>query len=470
MVVTAYVLRVDDLSELLTKAAQAAADFRAGVSDRPAAYPADRATLIDALGGPLPAEPQAPGAVIDDLIKGAERGIVATAGPRFFGFVIGGALPAASAADILAIGWDQPAFNAVLSPASSVVEECAGGWLKELLGIPASASCGFVTGAQEANTVGLAAARLHQFSVAGWNVQSDGLQGGPRVRIVASVERHATIDRSVRLLGLGDSTIESVAADANGAIDVDDLRAVLESGPTGDGSPTIVCLQAGNVNTGACDDLRAACGIVHEYGGWAHVDGAFGLWAAASSATRHLVDGVELADSWGCDGHKWLNVPYDSAFAFCSRPDVHGAAASYNASYLVGTGVGAPQMSDLTLESSRRARGFAVWAALRELGRDGVSELVDRCCRLARRFADGLAAGGLEIANDVVLNQVLVGFGDDERTARVTEAIQRDGTCWMGGTVWQGRRLMRISVSNWSTTEDDVDRSIATILRIAAEN
>ena len=231
-----------------------------------------------------------------------------------------------------------------------------------------------------------------------------------------------------------------------------------------------MCLQAGNVNTGACDDLRAACAIAREHGAWVHVDGAFGLWAAASPARAHLVDGVELADSWACDGHKWLNLPYDCGFAFCARPAVHAAAVSYTAAYLTGSGSGVPALSDLTLESSRRARGFGAWAALRQLGANGVAELVERCCVLAPRFADGLAAGGAEIANDVVLNQVLVGFGDDARTDRVIEAVQREGTCWLGGTSWRGCRYLRVSVSNFSTTAHDVDRSVAAVLRCAARN
>ena len=283
--------------------------------------------------------------------------------------------------------------------------------------------------------------------------------------MVASVERHATIDRSLRLLGFGSAVVEPVAADRNGAIDVEDLRRVLAAGPAG---PTIVCLQAGNVNTGACDDLRAGCAAAHDRGAWVHVDGAFGLWAAASPARADLVDGVELADSWACDGHKWLNLPYDCGFALCAHPAVHVAALSYAASYLTGSGSAVPAPSDLTLESSRRARGFAAWAALRQLGAHGLAELVERCCVLATRFADGLAAGGVEIANDVVLNQVLARFGDDARTDRVIDAVQRDGTCWMGGTTWRGRRYMRISVSNADTTESDVDRSVAAVLRVAA--
>jgi glutamate/tyrosine decarboxylase-like PLP-dependent enzyme len=332
-----------------------------------------------------------------------------------------------------------------------------------LLGIPRGASVGFVTGAQAANTVGLATGRHAVLAEAGWDVERDGLWGAPKVRVVASAERHATVDRSLRLLGFGGGIVEPVAVDANGAIDVGDLRRVLHGAPSG---PTLVCLQAGNVNTGACDNLRAACAVVREHGGWIHVDGAFGLWAAASPTTRGQVDGIELADSWACDGHKWLNVPYDSGFVFSAHPADHAAAASYTAAYLVGAGAVASP-SDYVLESSRRARGFAVWAALRELGRDGVADLVDRCCRHARRFADGLRAGGAEVLNDVVLNQVLVGFGADARTDAVIDAVQRDGTCWLGGTSWRGRRLMRISVSNWSTTPADVDRSVAAILSCA---
>lgn len=454
------------MQSLLQRAATAGADYRATLAERPITAAADLDALRKALGGPLPQGSTPPAEVLEDLIRGAEPGLVATAGPRFFGFVIGGALPAATAADALASGWDQCAFNPVLSPAATVAEEVAGGWLKDLLGLPASVSVGFVTGGQAANTVGLVAGRHHVLAEAGWDVERDGLAGAPRVRVVAGVERHATIDRSLRLLGFGSAIVEPVAADANGAIDTADLEGVLAAGPQG---PTIVCLQAGNVNTGAFDNLRLACEIAHRRGAWVHVDGAFGLWAAANPSTRHLVDGIELADSWGCDGHKWLNVPYDSGFVFCARPDVHVAAASYTASYLTGSGGGDAGRSDFTLESSRRARGFAAWAALKELGRDGVADLIERNCQQARRFADSLAAGGAEVANDVVLNQVLVSFGDDARTDAVIDAIQRDGTCWMGGTTWRGRRYMRIAVSNYSTTEADVDRSVAAILRLAAQ-
>ncbi|MBB5113934.1 pyridoxal phosphate-dependent decarboxylase family protein [Micromonospora echinospora] len=454
---------MDELRHLLRRAADHAADYRLSLPDRPVGVPVDQTALTEAFAVPLPDAPTPPEQVLAELVAAAEPGLVATAGPRYFGFVVGGASPAATAADMLAVGWDQLAFNAVTSPAAVAAETAAGTWLKDLLGIPATASVGFVTGAQAANTAGLAAARHQVLADAGWDVERRGLIGAPTVRVYAGAERHATIDRSLRLLGLGTDALHAVPTGPQGAVDPDALAAALrDAGP----GPTIVCLQAGNVNTGACDDLRRACDLVHRYGGWAHVDGAFGLWAAASPATRHLVDGLENADSWACDGHKWLNLPYDSAFAFCARPDAHAAAMSLAAAYLVGSG-GVPAGADLTAESSRRARGFAVWAALRELGRDGVAALVERCCALARRFADGLAEAGFEVVNDVVLNQVLVGFGDDARTDRVVAAAQADGTCWVGGTTWRGRRLMRISVSNATTTEADVDRSVAAIARLA---
>jgi glutamate/tyrosine decarboxylase-like PLP-dependent enzyme len=285
---------------------------------------------------------------------------------------------------------------------------------------------------------------------------------------VASEERHATIDRSLRLLGIGAGAVEPVATDANGATDPQALARVLDAGPE---APTIVCVQAGNVNTGACDDLVAACDAAHRHGAWVHVDGAFGLWASVSPSTKHLVTGIERADSWGVDGHKWLNVPYDSGYVFCADAQAHAASMSYTAAYLAGHGEGLVRApSDYVPESSRRARGFATWAALRELGRRGLAELVDRCCSLARRFGDQLVRmDGVEVANDIVLNQVLVRFASDERTDRLIEAVQREGTCWMGGTTWRGRRYMRISVSNWSTTEADVDRSVAAIERLLAK-
>jgi glutamate/tyrosine decarboxylase-like PLP-dependent enzyme len=459
---------VTSLRDLLVEAAARAAGYREEVGER-AVFPPGldldelRASLGDLESAPTPA-PE----VVRQLTEAVDPGLVGTSGPRYFGFVVGGALDAATAADVLAVGWDQPAFNVATSPAAAVVEDVAGTWLKDLLGLPGDASFGFVTGGQGANTVALAAARQHVLAQAGWDVERRGLAGGPAVRVVASQERHATIDRTLRLLGLGAEVVEPVAAGRQGEIDVADLGKVLNAGPEG---PTIVCLQAGNVNTGAIDDLSAGTAVAHEHGAWVHVDGAFGLWAAASPTTRHLSAGVETADSWATDGHKWLNVPYDSGYVFCAHPEAHAAAMSFTAAYLTGHGQRELRTpADFVPESSRRARGFATWAALRELGRDGVAALVERCCAHARRFADRLgAADGVDIANDVVLNQVLVGFGDDDRTGRIVRAVQASGECWMGDTTWHGRRLMRISVSNWRTTEEDVDRSVAAILEAASK-
>jgi glutamate/tyrosine decarboxylase-like PLP-dependent enzyme len=442
------------------------ADYRDAVGGRAVAPPVDPDDLRAALGGPLADEGTDPGSVIEQLAAAVEPALVGTAGPRYFGYVIGGSLDAATAADMLATGWDQVAFNATTSPAAALVEEVAGDWLKQALGLPADASFGLVTGGQGANTVGLAAARHRVLARAGWDVEERGLTGAPRIRVVAGEERHGTVDRSLRLLGIGAGAVVPVATDPNGAVDVGALGRALEEDAD---TPTIVCAQAGNVNTGAFDDLTAACEAAHARGAWVHVDGAFGLWAAASPSTRHLVTGIERADSWGVDGHKWLNVPYDTGYVFCADAEAHAAAMSYTAAYLAGHGEGGIRTpGDYVPESSRRARGFATWAALRELGRQGLADLVDRCCSLARRF--GVVLGqmdGVEIGNDVVLNQVLVSFGSDERTDRLVDAVQRDGTCWMGGTTWRGRRYMRISVSNWSTTEDDVNRSVGAIERLA---
>lgn len=452
-----------DLEALFVRAARAAAEHRDTVVDRPIA-PGTREDAWAAFDGELPAGPTPPEQVLDDLLAAADGSLVGTVGPRYFGFVIGGASPASSAADIVATGWDQNGFNPLMSPAAEAAERTAGGWVKDLLGLPDGASVGFVTGAQSANTVGLAVGRHRVLEDAGWDVERDGLIGAPRVRVVTGAERHATIDRSLRLLGLGTASVVPVATDAQGAVDVSGLAAALHAAS---GEPTIVCLQAGNVNTGASDDFATAIPLARERGAWVHVDGAFGLWAAASPSYAGLVDGVEGADSWATDAHKWLNVPYDSGLAIVADAAAHGRTMSYSADYLAGSGRTDFSLGDLVPDSSRRARGFAVWAALRELGRSGVADLVDRCCALARRMADLLAAGGATIHNDVVLNQVLVGFGDLSLTDAVIEEVQRDGTCWLGGTTWHGRRRIRVSVSNWSTTEADIDASAEAVLAAA---
>ena len=458
-----------NLGHALRRTAERVADFRAGVGERPVAPDFDADRLRDALGDRLPETGADPDAVIEQLAAAVEPALTANVGPRYFGFVVGGALDAATCADVLAIGWDQMSFNATSSPASAVVEEVVGAWLKEAFGLPPDASFGIGTGAQGGNTIGLAAARHRVLERAGWDVEARGLTGAPAIRVVANEERHGTVDRALRLLGIGAAAVRPVAADANGGLDPTALEQVLGEGDAE--APTIVCVQAGNVNTGACDDIAAAAEVARAHSAWLHVDGAFGLWAAVSPSKRQLVSGIERADSWAVDGHKWLNVPYDTGFVFCADGEAHAAAMSYTAAYLEGQGQGGLRSpSDFVLESSRRARGFAAWAALRELGRSGLAELVDRCCTLAGRFGEQLAAiDDVEIGNEIVLNQVLASFGSDERTDALIDAVQRDGTCWMGGTTWHGRRYMRISVSNWSTTEDDVDRSVAAISRLLGE-
>jgi glutamate/tyrosine decarboxylase-like PLP-dependent enzyme len=453
----------------LAEAHDNALAYLRGLPARPVGSTASRAELRAALGGPLPEAPEDPRKVVADLAAAAEPGLVATPSGRFFGFVVGGVTPAALAADWLTAAWDQNAGLHVLAPAAAVVEEVAGGWLAELFGLPAGVSVGFVTGVQLAHVTALAAARHDVLRRAGWDVEADGLVGAPRVRVLAGRQRHGTIDRALRFLGLGSAAIVPVDADDQGRMRPAALRSALGQGS----GPAIVCAQVGNVNTGAVDPVGELCDLAHAHGAWAHVDGAFGLWAAASPRLRHLVAGVERADSWASDAHKWLNVPYDSGLVLCAHPEAHRAAMGVRASYLIHGTEGERDALDYNPEFSRRARGFAVYAALRALGRQGVAALVERCCELARRFAGQLAAcEGVEVLNQVVLNQVVVRFladdGDhDAHTRRVVERVQQDGTCWMSGTTWQGRAAMRVSVSNWTTDEADVDRSVAAILRCA---
>ena len=448
----------DDVLDLAAARAQA---YQAGLRERRVAAAAGAAELHALIGGPLPDGPTDPTAAVTALADALDAGSVATAGPRYFGFVVGGAMPATIAADWLTSGVDANAAAYVLGPAASVVEQVASTWLLDVLGLPADASVGFTTGAMMANFTGLAAARHHVLAKSGWDVERDGLQGAPRMHVVVGAERHVSIESALRLLGLGHGTVHEVAADEQGRMRPDALRDVL----AGCDGPTIVCTQVGNVNSGAFDPVGEICELAHARDAWVHVDGAFGLWAAASPALRHLVDGVERADSWTTDAHKWLNVPYDSGLAIVAHPDAHRAPMRLSASYLVHELDGQRDNSDYVPEMSRRARGLPVWAALRTLGRSGIADLVERCCAHARRFAVSLnAIEGVEILNDVVLNQVVVRFGDsDDVTRRVIAAAQAEGTCWFGGTVWRGVAAARISVSNWSTTEADVDASVAAI-------
>ena len=455
-----------DTSALLRHTAERSIDYLDGVAERPVGRPVAAAGLRAALGdGPLAARGEDPQAVIDALVDGADRGLVASAGPRYFGFVIGGSLPAALAADWLTSVWDQNAFSYVSSPAASVIEEIAGRWVREVLGIPEGASVGFTTGATTSNMIGLAAARNAVLARAGWDVEANGLIGAPPIRILVGDEVHASALRALRFVGLGSDIAERIPVDDQGAIRADAAAEML-SGTSG---PAIVLAQAGNVNTGAVDPLDAIVTAAHAVGAWVHVDGAFGLWAAASPAYRGLLAGVEGADSLAMDCHKWLNVPYDCGFVAVADRAAHYGAGRMTAAYLLPAPDGDLDPFQWVPEASRRGRATPVYAALRSLGRDGVAELVDRCCALARRMADRLGKEpGIENLNDVVLNQVLVRFGDsDERTRTVIAAVQEDGTCWAGATSWHGVAAMRISVSSWATTEADIDRSADAIIRCA---
>jgi glutamate/tyrosine decarboxylase-like PLP-dependent enzyme len=451
--------------DLLHATARHAAGFFDSLGERPI-FPRTTAEELRArLGGPLPEGPIDAETVVEELAAAAEPGVVANPSGRYFGFVIGGSVPAALAADWLTSAWDQNAGLYVSGPAAAVVEEVCVGWLRELLALPEGVSAAFVTGCQMAHVTALAAARLHVLGAAGWDVNGDGLAGSPPIRVLAGDLRHVTVDRALSLLGVGASSVVAIPTDDRCRMRPDALRAALASG---DG-PTIVVAQAGEVNTGAFDPLEEIADACEEASAWLHVDAAFGLWAAATPRLAHLVAGSERADSWATDAHKWLNVPYDSGIAFCAHPDTHRAAISVHASYLVHGEEGGPRdQMDWTPEFSRRARGFPIYAAIRSLGRSGIATMVERCCEHARRFAELLSDGGAEVMNEVVLNQVLFRFGDGASTDAVIDRVVRDGTCFLSGTTFRGVRAMRISVSNWQTSDDDVERSVEAILRAAA--
>ena len=446
-----------DVRALLQRTAELAADFLDSLDDRPVFPRASVEELRAALRVPLQAAPLDPAQVVEELAAAADPGLVAMPSGRYFGFVIGGGLPAALAADWLTAAWDQNAGLYVGGPSASVAEQVVREWVCDLLGLPEHASIGFVTGTQMGSVTALAAARFRVLERAGWDVARDGLAGGPRVRVLAGEKRHVTIDRALRLLGLAAPT--TVAADEQGRMQPDALRAALEAVA----GPTIVCAQAGEVNTGAFDPFEEIAAATTEHGAWLHVDGAFGLWAAASPRFRRLATGVERAQSWITDAHKWLNVPYDSALVLCSDVEAHRAAMTISASYLIQDDARVVRdQVDWVPEFSRRARGFAVYAALRSLGREGLAQLVERTCDCARRFADEIVAlPGVELLNDVVLNQVLFRFETDEQTDEVLRTVQTAGEVWMSGTTWDGRRAIRISVSNWQTTEEEIELALA---------
>jgi glutamate/tyrosine decarboxylase-like PLP-dependent enzyme len=447
----------DGWNDLLGETSRRAARYLNGLEERPV-FPTPAALEgLARFDEPLPEAPSDPRETLALLDEAGSPAAVASAGGRYFGFVIGGSLPATLAANWLAGAWDQNAGPAAASPGAAKLETVALHWLLELFGLPAEAGGGFVTGATMANFSGLAAARRAVLRPLGWDVEAQGLFGAPPINVIVGDEVHTSLLKALSLLGLGRERVVRVPVDGQGRMRPDALPSI-----TG---PTIVCIQAGNVNTGAFDPAGEICRIAHESGAWVHVDGAFGLWAAAAPARAHLVAGLERADSWATDAHKWLNVPYDCGLVFCRRAaDLRAALTHTSAAYLVEAEQREPM--EYTPEMSRRPRGVEVWAALRSLGRSGLADLVEQCCQHARRFAEGLAAAGYAVLNQVELNQVLVSFGADEQTQRVIQAVQQDGTCWCGGTVWQGRRAMRISVSSWATTEADVEQSLEAILRL----
>jgi glutamate/tyrosine decarboxylase-like PLP-dependent enzyme len=455
----------DDERKVLGRVLEEATGFLGGLSSRRVAARSDVDGVANALRRPLPEEGAEPLAVIEELITCAEPGVLATPSGRFFGWVIGGTVPAALAADWLTSTWDQNAGLLASSPAAAGAEWVTSEWLLDLLGLPGKSAVGFVTGAMMANFTCLAAARHEVLRRAAWNVERDGLHGAPGVTVIVGEERHETVDVALRLLGLGEGHSIVVPADDQGRLRLDALADALQQSGT---NPLIVCLQAGNVHSGAFDPIGAAVDLAHRHGAWVHVDGAFGLWAAASAKYRSLVAGVDRADSWATDAHKTLNVPYDSGLAIVADAEAMYAAMGVHAAYLIQDE--RPDPLSTVPEFSRRARGFTVWAALRSLGRHGVAEMVERFCAHARRFAGGLAEmDGVRVVNDVVFTQVCVSFGTDEVTREAAARLLKEGTAWMTPSTWHGQAVLRISISNWRTTEEDVDRSLAAVRRMLAE-
>lgn len=448
------------MRNLLQTTATRAIDYLEGLDTRSVAPTAEAIARLDRFDEPLPDHLTDPETVLQLLDEIGSPATIGMAGARFFGFVIGGSLPAALAANWLASAWDQNSALYRVTPGTARLEQIALGWLLDVLHLPATAGGAFVSGATAANFTALAAARHTVLSRAGWDVEGQGLFGAPPITVVIGAEAHPTLFKALGLLGLGRQRVIKIPVDHQGRMRPEALPPLA--------GPTIICAQAGNINTGAFDPIREVSAYARQIGAWLHVDGAFGLWALATPSLAHLTRGLERADSWATDAHKWLNVPYDSGLAFVREAEALRAAMAVAADYLP-TVTAQRNPSDYTPELSRRGRGVEVWAALRSLGRSGLADLIERNCCYAQRFAEGFDAAGYEVLNDVVLNQVLVSFGDAATTNRVIADIQADGTCWAGGTVWQGQTAMRISVSSWATTGADVERSLEVMLRIAAK-
>lgn len=450
--------------DLLHRAAGHVETYLDTVADRPVRATETSAELRAILGAPLADDGEDPAGVLEALAGAGREGTVATQGPRFFGFVTGGSLPVATAADWLVSGWDQNAAGYVMSPLVAVIEEITGEWIRDIGGLPGAWSAGFTSGDTMANFTALAAARHHLLQAEGWDVEADGLFGAPPIEVLVSAESHYSITTSLRMLGLGGSRVRRIAADRQGRMRADALADALRE----TNGPCLVCAQAGNVNTGSFDPLEPIADAATERAAWLHVDAAFGYWAAAVPEMKHLTAGIGRADSVASDAHKWLNVPYDCGVVLCAHPESHRRAMTLGASYILESPA-ERDCREYVPEESRRGRSVPVYAVLRSLGRRRLAELVARCCRHARRFAEGLSRAGCEILNEVELNVVMVSFGEPGTTRRVIERIQEDGTCWCGGTEWQGRTAMRICVSSWITTDEDVERSLDTMLRIVAD-
>lgn len=445
------------MKKFLEQVASYSVEYLSSLKERRVGPSEEDLKLLSKLDLPLQDESIDAGEVIELLNEVGSRTTVASNGGRYFGFVIGGSLPVSLAANWLAGAWDQNAGLFVATPISAYIEDICTKWLIELLPVAKESAAGFVTGVTTANFTAIAAARHAILQSQGWNVETQGLFGAPEIKVIVGEEVHGSMTKALSLAGLGNERVIKVPVDNQGRMKADSLPEMDEK--------TILCLQAGNVNTGSFDPVKEIVPVAKEKGAWVHIDGAFGLWASVSSKYKYLAEGCELADSWATDGHKWLNVPYDSGIVLVKNPDDLRGAMSMQGAYLDQTGARIPYQ--YTPELSRKARGIEIWAALRSLGRKGVAELIERTCRHAKRFAEGLRSAGYQILNDVIINQVLVSFGDAETTNKIISEIQRDGTCWCGGTVWQGKTAMRISVSSWATTDEDVEKSLEAIIRIA---
>ena len=448
------------MKKLLEDAAERSIRYRVGIEDRAVAPDAKSIAGLESFREDMPEEGCSAEETIAMLDELGSPAAVAMTGPRYFGFVIGGSMPVSLAANWLAGAWDQNAAMHEVTPTVAILEQVSINWMLEMLGLPAQSGAAIVTGATVANFTALAAARNTVLAKEGWDVKADGLFGAPEINVIVGAEAHPTLLKSLSMLGLGQNRVSTVAVDEQGRMRMDDLPAIE--------GPTIICTQVGNINTGSFDPVDEICDRAEQGNVWVHVDGAFGLWAAASARLQHLCTGVGRADSWATDAHKWLNVPYDCGIAFVRDEGRLKSAMAITAPYLA-TDSEFRNPSDYTPELSRRARGVDLWAALRTLGRSGVAAMIERCCRHAKRFGDELHAAGFDVLNEVVLNQVLVSFGDEQTTLKVVDAIQQDGTCWCGSTVWQGKTAMRISVSNWSTTDADVTASLAAMIRLASD-